>query len=224
MGQYNLLHLCTRDRAELGSRLAAALGLQSWWNKVHYSGTTAISTTDLKDRMLSLFSSIHPSSRGAGALASMGMFRDCDLYTYLYSSVTDFAFDASILYWHIATDVYLSESKVEHDEKQVAAVQVLSNYMMFLMIAMLTGPIQQGQYVDTCSALERLWNRHCSGSGKQNEGNPVTAARGPPQNHKWSMLKKLFQRDEPNASRMRQRKELANKFLSASFLDELVRA
>lgn len=206
MGQYNLLHLCTRDRTELGGRVAAKLGLRSWWNKIHYSGTTSISTTDIKDRMLPLFSYIRPNLRGVGALDSMMLFKNTAQYAH--STLSDFAFDDSILYWHIATDVYLSESKVEHEEKLVAAVQVLSNYMMFLMIAqpeMLAGPIQQGQYVDTFNDLDRLWDQHCSSNQDQ----------GPPQKW-WCMVKKLFQRDQPNASRMRQRKELATKFLTIS--------
>nr|CAB3482244.1 unnamed protein product [Digitaria exilis] len=74
MGQYNLFHLCTRDRTELGTRLAARLGLRNWWNKVHYSGTTAISTTDLMDRLLKL-TTIDGYSRGLGALQTMGF--DC---------------------------------------------------------------------------------------------------------------------------------------------------
>ncbi|CAO2210047.1 unnamed protein product [Urochloa humidicola] len=208
MGQYNLLHLCTRDRTELGGRLAAKLGLRSWWNKVHYSGTIAISTTDLKDQMLPLFCCIRPNLRGVGALESMGLYKN-SAAQYAHSTLSDFAFDDSILFWHIATDVYLSESKVEHEEKLVASVQVLSNYMMFLMIAqpeMLTGPIQQGQCVDTFNDLDKMWGCHCSANQNQ----------GPPQ--KWrSMLKKLFQSDKPNASdasRMRQRKELATKFLT----------
>nr|TKW08795.1 hypothetical protein SEVIR_6G048400v2 [Setaria viridis] len=205
MGQYNLLHLCTRDRTELGGRLAAKLGLRSWWNKVHYSGTIAISTTYLKDRMLPVFSYVHPKARGIHALNGMGIFKNSA--QYIHSTLSDFAFDDSILFWHIATDVYLSESKVEHEEKLVAAVQVLSNYMMFLMIAqpeMLTAPIQQGQYVDTFNDLDRMWDRHCSANQNQ----------GPLVEKWWSMLKKLFQSDKPNASRMRQRKELATKFLT----------
>nr|CAB3480099.1 unnamed protein product [Digitaria exilis] len=171
-----------------------------------YSGTTSISTTDLKDRMLPLFSYIRPNLQGVGALESMMLFENSA--EYAYSTLSDFAFDDSILYWHIATDVYLSESKVEHEEKLVVAVQVLSNYMMFLMIAqpeMLTGPIQQGQYVDTFNDLDRLWDHHCLSN--QHQGHPQKW---------WTMVKKLFQRDQPNASRMRQRKELATKFITVS--------
>jgi len=39
IGQYNLFHLCTRNTNEIGSRLAMKLGLQDWWNKMHFSGT-----------------------------------------------------------------------------------------------------------------------------------------------------------------------------------------
>ena len=39
IGQYNLFHLCARNTNEIGSRLATRLGLQDWWNMMHFSGT-----------------------------------------------------------------------------------------------------------------------------------------------------------------------------------------
>ncbi|CAO2200586.1 unnamed protein product [Urochloa humidicola] len=216
MGQYNLLHVCTRDRAELGNRLAAMLGLQNLWNKVHYSGTIPVSAaTDIKDWLLKAPVLSAGYSRGTSALETMGIDRNSARLTY--SSVTNDPFDDSILSWHIATDVYLSQSKmIEQQEKLVAAVRVLSNYMMFLLMAqpeLLAGPIRQGQYADTCKDLDKVWDK-CLADRKQ--GDPD---RGSPQNW-WSMLKKLFKRDKPNVSRIPQIKELATKLLSTIQNDE----
>jgi hypothetical protein len=56
VGQYNLLHLCTRDTTEPWSRLATKLGLQNWWNKLHFkgtfSGTESLSTRYLRELVL----------------------------------------------------------------------------------------------------------------------------------------------------------------------------
>ena len=56
IGQYNLFHLCTRNTNEIGSRLAMKLGLQDWWNKMHFSGTFShseiLSIRDIKKLVL----------------------------------------------------------------------------------------------------------------------------------------------------------------------------
>jgi len=56
IGQYNLFHLCTRNTNEIGSRLAMKLGLQDWWNKMHFSGTFShseiLSMRDIKKLVL----------------------------------------------------------------------------------------------------------------------------------------------------------------------------
>ncbi|KAJ1259867.1 hypothetical protein BS78_10G188600 [Paspalum vaginatum] len=212
MGQFNVLHLVTRDRAHLGTRLAPKLGLQDWWYKVHFSGTAAVSTADLEDllRLARGKVDISGSSRGVGALSYMSVQKgDAPL---AHHNLTYVGFDDSILIWHIATDIYLSESeKVEHqDQKFVAMVQMLSNYMMFLLMAqpeMLPGPIRQGQSRDTFNELDRLWD-HCLS---------LAAAEAAPKNNQkrwWTVLWELFQCDGPsNDSRMPQKKELATKLL-----------
>uniref|UniRef100_A0ACD5VEY1 Uncharacterized protein n=1 Tax=Avena sativa TaxID=4498 RepID=A0ACD5VEY1_AVESA len=48
IGQFNLLHFCTRDKTELRSRLARMIGLQDWWNKWQHSETLVISE-DVKE-------------------------------------------------------------------------------------------------------------------------------------------------------------------------------
>ena len=56
IGQYNLFHLCTRNTNEIGSRLAMKLGLQDWWNKMHFSSTFShseiLSIRDIKKLVL----------------------------------------------------------------------------------------------------------------------------------------------------------------------------
>lgn len=221
IGQYNLLHLSTRDRTELGGKLAAWLGLGRWWRKVHYSGTTAISATDLKNQILRVRRNINArNSRGVDALDSMGLDTDSTEYARWILSTVDF--DDSILFWHIATDIYLYSTQIEHDENLITAVQVLSNYMLFLLMAqpgMLPGPIRQGQYDNTCGDLDRLWD-HCSAN--RNQGGPVSEStqKGNTLDKLFRKLKKfekLFHRDEPNDSRIREREVLARQLLETNF-------
>lgn len=42
VGQFNLLHFCSRDRTMLSSKVAKMMGLKDWWNKMHYSETLVI--------------------------------------------------------------------------------------------------------------------------------------------------------------------------------------
>lgn len=51
VGQYNLLDFCTRDRTELRSRIAKKVGLEKWWDKLHYSSTIKISDS-IRDMLL----------------------------------------------------------------------------------------------------------------------------------------------------------------------------
>lgn len=43
IGQFNLLHFCSRDNTKLSIRVAKMMRLEDWWNKWHYSETIVIS-------------------------------------------------------------------------------------------------------------------------------------------------------------------------------------
>uniref|UniRef100_A0A0D3FS91 DUF4220 domain-containing protein n=1 Tax=Oryza barthii TaxID=65489 RepID=A0A0D3FS91_9ORYZ len=40
IGQYNLFDFYTCDMTDLRGRIAMKVGLENWWNKLHYSSTT----------------------------------------------------------------------------------------------------------------------------------------------------------------------------------------
>uniref|UniRef100_A0A0A9CCN5 DUF4220 domain-containing protein n=1 Tax=Arundo donax TaxID=35708 RepID=A0A0A9CCN5_ARUDO len=129
-------------------------------------------------------------------------------------------FHESILVWHIATDVYIQESKAEHELKLVEATKVLSNYMMFLLVAkpdMLPGRAHNNLYLDICKFSERLWTDCLA----DDEGNSVMASPG-----SWNpycILKELFHHEGPHCSRIQQREKLAEKlFISYKDTQALV--
>uniref|UniRef100_A0A0E0KSD6 DUF4220 domain-containing protein n=1 Tax=Oryza punctata TaxID=4537 RepID=A0A0E0KSD6_ORYPU len=225
IGQYNLFHFCTRDRGELGSRMATKLGLQDWWNRLHCSGSfsdsgagAGLSMQDIKElvsRALPLAdvgARTNLNSRGRMVLERMGV-RGGD-YFARWSMGIDF--DESVLLWHIATDVYIRESMArrrrgEPSSKLAEATMVLSNYMMFLLVAkpdMLPGRARHNLYLDVCKSSEGLW-RDCV----TDEGNPV--AISPRSWNPYRGLKELFHHEGPNRSRIPQREKLAEKLFIA---------
>ncbi|EAY94723.1 hypothetical protein OsI_16500 [Oryza sativa Indica Group] len=228
IGQYNLFHLCTRDRGELGSRMATKVGLQDWWNRLHCTGSfsdsgagagAGLSMRDMKElvsRALPLAdvgARTNLNSRGRMILERMGARGGGDDdYFAQWSMGIDF--DESVLVWHIATDVYIRESMARRrrhgggePSKLAEATMVLSNYMMFLLVAkpdMLPGRARHNLYLDICKSWEGLW-RDCM----TDEGNPVEMS--PRSWNPYRGLKELFHREGPNCSRIPQREKLAEK-------------
>ncbi|CAN6247905.1 unnamed protein product, partial [Urochloa humidicola] len=209
IGQHNLFHWCTRDRNEIGSRLAKKMGVNDWWNKLHFSGnfspTSFFSTEDLKEEVLRMLMRLQCdgicinqrnnfilgfNTRGSFTLESMGMYKGLAKWS------VNVDFEVSILVWHIATEAYICWSKAARPGKLVEAIKVLSNYMMFLLLVkpdMLPGRTTYKPYQRTCNTLDLLW-------GGQ-----------PSPNRSWNpfrMLKELLHNDGPDGSRVQQWEKL----------------
>ncbi|EEE60444.1 hypothetical protein OsJ_13665 [Oryza sativa Japonica Group] len=174
IGQYNLLDFCTRDMTDLRGRIAMKVGLENWFNKLHYSNTTSISS-DIKEFVLKEI-----QKRGRGDIRNAR--RMCILYENkmdeeLSWSTVDIDFEKSILVWHVATDVYLCcfKEEVEHTEKPVVKViKEISNYMLYLLLQhpdMLPGPIRIGLYPKVCASLVELWQEHSTSSSEGGDNN-----------------------------------------------------
>ncbi|VAH42025.1 unnamed protein product [Triticum turgidum subsp. durum] len=183
MGQYNMMHFCTRPDTPMTSpllgRLAKAVRLMETWNKKHYSGTVNISDYPLireriAGRMGQLYKDVGLNSLGMlrkkwgeEPLARRGLYRG-----FLQKSL-GVEFQEGIIIWHIGTDVFLSKSERAKAEAAsprplglVKAIKVLSNYMMFLLVErpyMLPGNAQSRLYQRTNENLGDLRKRSTLG-------------------------------------------------------------
>ncbi|KAF8712592.1 hypothetical protein HU200_028345 [Digitaria exilis] len=140
MGQYNLIHLATRDRTDL---------VEDWWNKLHFSGTFSgtdslpmsqfkelLEKTVQRERFAT--QAVVPLSscyrRGQFVLNSRQALKGVAGWT-----VQNPEFDETVVIWHVATDIFISEITAaaghSYDAKLVEATTVLSNYMMYLLVA-----------------------------------------------------------------------------------------
>lgn len=175
VGQYNLLDFCTRDRTELRSRIAKKVGLEKWWDKLHYSSTVSISDS-FRDLLLEEIPRRQlgdmRDGRGRWTLQQItyppGASGSRRLYDEISWSVNDTDFDQSILIWHVATDIYLCcrhqpEPAAEDRHRLAKAVKELSDYMFFLFVVqphMLPGPVRSSRYDNNCDGLVTLWQQH----------------------------------------------------------------
>jgi len=212
IGQYNLFHLCTRNRNEIGNRLAMKLGLQDWWNKKHFSGTfshtNSLSIQDLKKLVLQALQEKDQArdkddtdldSRGSFILKSMKAYEDFARWS------ANIDFDESILVWHTATELYIRKSKAKHAKYLTEATEVLSNYMMFLLVVkpdMLPGAARNNVHLASCEQIEGECHMRFG-----DKDNPVAAS--PISWHPYCILKELFHQDGPNNSRILQREKVA---------------
>ncbi|KAJ1296574.1 hypothetical protein BS78_01G311800 [Paspalum vaginatum] len=180
VGQYNLLDFCTRDRTELRSKIAKKVGLEQWWNKLHYSSTVRISDS-IRDLLLEEIPRRQlgdmRNARGRWTLQQIrSPWGSRSLYDDINSSVDGVDFDQSILIWHVATDIYLccrrrqSAADVDHveeDDRLAKAVKEISDYMLFLYVVqphMLPGPVRESRY-DNVFDLVTLWQQHSADPG-----------------------------------------------------------
>jgi hypothetical protein len=212
IGQYNLFHLCTRNPNEIGNRLAMKLGLQDWWNSVHFSGTfsrtNTLSIQDLKKLVLQALQDKEKAlqdkdtdldSRGSFILKSMDVYEDFARWS------VNIDFDESILVWHIATELYIRKSTAKHAKELTEATEVLSNYMMFLLVIkpnMLPGAARYNVHLASCEQIEGQ-----SRMGFGDRDDPLAAS--PVSWNPYCLLKELFHHDGPNPSRIPQRQKLA---------------
>ncbi|KAL6623667.1 hypothetical protein ACP70R_033546 [Stipagrostis hirtigluma subsp. patula] len=211
IGQYNLFHLATRDKTELGATMAKSwlgleLGLRDWWNKLHFSGTfsgtDSLSVERLKELILQelqraqLDEILRYRSRGRATLDKVGAYKG---HARLSLEID---IDQSIIAWHIATDIYIQESyDQQHDPELIEATKVLSNYMMFLLMQrpeMLTPRAADISYVRF--PMEKIYEG-CSADRDHRVMESPTSL--------WHRLKHLFHHEGPLGSRIPQRAELA---------------
>ncbi|CAN6338927.1 unnamed protein product [Urochloa humidicola] len=188
IGQFNIFDVCTRDTTKIANRVASKMGLKHWWNKVQFSGTTTL-TQSLKELLLEALPRIDVNrSRGLQILGTRGLSRTLPKWS---SWTVKADFEKSILAWHIATQVYIwelselsqhSTEEANNRQQQLAeAIKVLSNYMMFLLVAkpdMLPSTahaahIRNSEYVHSCKLLEHLYSTnhyHGSSISQQTQG------------------------------------------------------
>jgi hypothetical protein len=188
------------------------LGLQDWWNSVHFSGTfsqtNTLSIQDLKKLVLQALQDKGQAlqdkdtdldSRGSFILKSMEVYEDFARWS------VNIDFDESILVWHIATELYIRKSMAEHAKELTEATEVLSNYMMFLLVEkpnMLPGAARHNVHLASCEQMEG----QCS-MGFGDKDDPVVES--PASWNPYRLLKELFHHDGPNPSRIPQREKLA---------------
>ncbi|TVU27422.1 hypothetical protein EJB05_30031, partial [Eragrostis curvula] len=201
MGQYNLLHLATRDRTDLGSWLAAKLGLEDSWDKLHFSGTFSGTHSLSMERLKELLKGVLWRNRFAYRLDTRGRFtlqQNGAFPGIAQWAVKDAMFDESIVIWHIATDIFISQYSTapNYHIELVEATRVLSNYMMFLLVAkpnMLPGRERRYVHLNASRDLKKFL-----------QDNHVRASSGRASSGSWwnkcCILKKLFHHEGPDCS------------------------
>jgi hypothetical protein len=99
------------------------------------------------------------------------------------------------------------------EDKHIQAVEVLSNYVMFLLVVkpeMLPIYRLQKAHTDVCHAFDDIWSSHRHGNDACNSSAPSHKSWNPFNvlKEQFRSLNELFHKDGPNASRIEQRKEL----------------
>jgi hypothetical protein len=171
MGQFNMLHFCTRSQSALLGKLAkmVGLGLHEWWNTGNYSWDTKM-TKDVKARISHHMENLYNEGE---AINSLGMLRNRwgeeplvrnGLFRGILKHSLGVEFQECIIIWHIGTDVFLA--MIEWDDEasdDVKAIRMISNYMMFLLVEqpdMLPGLSQNKLYQRTCENLATAWQKN----------------------------------------------------------------
>uniref|UniRef100_A0ACD5UGA3 Uncharacterized protein n=1 Tax=Avena sativa TaxID=4498 RepID=A0ACD5UGA3_AVESA len=173
MGQHNLLQLCAGSRVSRISRIARWIGFEDPWNTLAYCSSVPVSAL-IKQLLVKqvLSCSVLPNnedhianSRGLAALKSKGLYEELE-----WSLDPKRSLEQTILTWHIGTNIYLffwyKQNKLEQANagggqgdgarRLVEAVEVLSNYMLFLLASrpyMLPAPVDRGMYANSCYEL-----------------------------------------------------------------------
>ncbi|CAM0885533.1 unnamed protein product [Alopecurus aequalis] len=161
MGQYNILHFCTRPNTPLTrpllGRLAKFMGLEELWNRKHFSGAVNISdhVSVLKVYINNHIDLLYTE----GLLNTLGTVKhEWGRTTLLHGNLE------GVIIWHIGTDFFLSLCKSADASVDLAnSIKALSNYMMFLLVErpyMLPGIAQNRLYQRICNALNQGVSHH----------------------------------------------------------------
>ncbi|XP_044963373.1 uncharacterized protein LOC123420797 [Hordeum vulgare subsp. vulgare] len=168
MGQYNILHFCTRPNSSLNrpllGRLAELVGLEELWNRKHFSGAIRISDHDLIKVYINSHNELLYNEKLINTLGTTKHLwgRTTILAHPDEVDVEDFEvtfgveFQEAIIIWHIGTDFFISKCKMSTGPL-VDTIKALSNYMMFLLVErpyMLPGIVQNKLYDRTCEAIK----------------------------------------------------------------------
>ncbi|KAI4968837.1 hypothetical protein ZWY2020_046167 [Hordeum vulgare] len=172
VGQYNMLHLCTRPskrNSPLVGRFAKMLGSHSWTVKF---------PEELKQRLMLYIQELVSD----GKVSTQGIIRekwgeealdDCNLHDDVLKPLKrklGVEFQEGVIIWHLATDLFLlgenrkkaTEETMEEEAFYEESVRVMSNYMMFLLVErpyMLPGLSQSKLYRRTCENLVSIWSQ-----------------------------------------------------------------
>lgn len=170
MGQYNMLHFCTRpDTLLIGRPLLGTLfelvGLEELWNRKHFSGTINSLHHGSIQWCIGRHAQLLYTEEG---LNTLGMVIRPWAMTALsrhnlevnFKGYLGVEFQEGVIILHIATDIFLAECKSanrkgDHLAKEIKA---LSNYMMYLLVElpdMLPGIAQRKLYERICDALTK---------------------------------------------------------------------
>lgn len=171
MGQYNMLHFCTRPDTLLTGRpllgtLAGLVGLEEFWNRKHFSGTVNLS--DHVSIKVCIGQHAQRLNMKAGGLNTLGMVVRPWAMTALsrhnleekFKGILGEEFQEGVIILHIATEFFLAEceSASPDGDHLVKEIKALSNYMMFLLVErpyMLPGIHQSELYERICDALTK---------------------------------------------------------------------
>ncbi|EMS48733.1 hypothetical protein TRIUR3_11112 [Triticum urartu] len=184
VGQYNLLESRARDAGKLppGVKTARLLGLghmaEDWWDELRHSRSAELSGST---KELVLREILEMGNRGEqiGSLPGLLTLRRFGMDRSVAWSVQDVGFEDSIMAWHLATDICLSNEQGNDTKEDVMdAIRVLSNYMMFLLALrpyMLPGPVRRSRYIHH----RRAWHEVMLGQGSENstQGRLASALR-----------------------------------------------
>ncbi|XP_044969073.1 uncharacterized protein LOC123429076 [Hordeum vulgare subsp. vulgare] len=172
VGQYNMLHFCTRPskrNSPLVGRFAKMLGAHSWTVKF---------PEELKQRLMMYIQELVSD----GKVSTQGIIRekwgeealdDCNLHDDVLKPLKrklGVEFQEGVIIWHLATDLFLlgenrkkaTEETMEEEAFYEESVRVMSNYMMFLLVErpyMLPGLSQSKLYRRTCENLVSIWSQ-----------------------------------------------------------------
>jgi hypothetical protein len=178
IGQYSLLHFCSRESTKMSTKLAKKMGLKKWWDNQQFSRSARLVLSNevrkllferIRHSLVSAYSTPSPDiarvedTTGAVVVFShegykSTVHRRVGLHKTLRFGAE---FQEDILIWHIATDIILLDiSTQDAASPKAKAIKAVSDYMMFLVAIrgyMLPSLSLQNLFEATRDNLEDIW-------------------------------------------------------------------